>query len=106
MIPMRIATRHFPLTEAEEAMITDALGGLESLADRITDCQVTVETPHRRWRQGARHHIRVDLRMPGERVVVSRQADANFMTAIQLAFAAARRQVTDVKGRRRPSGGK
>lgn len=100
MIPIRIATRHFPLTEAEEAVITGAAEGLQPLAGRITQCQVTIETPHRRWRQGARHHVRVDLRLPGERVVVSQQADANFMTAVQLAFAAARRQVAAVKERR------
>jgi ribosome-associated translation inhibitor RaiA len=97
--PITVTSRWFPLTEAEETLVRRRAEALRGSSNRIMSCRVTVEMPHRRWRPGAKHHVRVDLRMPGERILVTRQAGESFTTAVHEAFAAARRQVADTGGR-------
>jgi hypothetical protein len=49
------------------------------------------------------YSVRIDLRVPGEDIVIRRQAHPELLTAIQNAFAAARRRLQDHARRiRRP----
>jgi ribosome-associated translation inhibitor RaiA len=69
--------------------------------DRIMACRVAIEVPHRRHRTGSACVARIDLTVPGAELVIKRQPGDAFETAIQDAFAAARRRLQDYIRRRR-----
>ena len=95
ILPVQITARRCTLSPAEEATIRQEASSLDTFADHIVSCRVVVETPHRRHRTGTRYALRIDIGLPQGEIVVTRHADDNFLTAVQEAFAAARRQVQD-----------
>jgi ribosomal subunit interface protein len=99
-VPMTISYRNVPASAAIEADIHEKAAKLEEFFDRITSARVVVETPHRRHRQGKLFHVRIDLRVPGRELVVSREPAAHHAyedvyVAIRDAFDDARRQLQD-----------
>jgi ribosomal subunit interface protein len=99
-VPLEITFRNVPPSPAIEADIRDKAAKLEDFHDRITSARVVVETPHRQHRTGKLFHVRIDLRVPGHEIVVSREPAAhheheNVYVAIRDAFDAARRQLQD-----------
>lgn len=95
VLPVQVSARRCVVTPTEEAAIREEARSLDTFADRIVSCRVVVETPHRHRRSGFRYAIRIDIGLPQGEVVVTRHAADNFLTAVQEAFAAARRQVQD-----------
>lgn len=99
-VPLEITFRNMPPSPAIEAAIRDKAAKLEEFHDRITSTRVVVETPHRQHRRGKLFHVRVDLRIPGRELVVSRDpadhhAYEDVYVAIRDAFDGARRQLQD-----------
>jgi cold shock CspA family protein/ribosome-associated translation inhibitor RaiA len=99
-IPLEISFRNVPSSPGLEADIREKAAKLEEFYDRITSARVVVETPHRRHRQGKLFHVRIDLRVPGREIVVSREpvghhAYEDVHVAIRDAFDAAKRQLED-----------
>jgi ribosomal subunit interface protein len=99
-VPLQISFRNMEASPAIEAEIRRKAAKLEAFSDRITSVRVVVETPHRQHRQGKHFHVRVDVRMPGRELVVSRDpaehdAYEDVYVAIRDAFDAAKRQVED-----------
>jgi ribosomal subunit interface protein len=89
-----------PPSPAIENAIREKAAKLEEFFDRITSARVVVETPHRQHRQGKLFHVRIDLRVPGREIVVSRDpiehhAYEDVYVAIRDAFDAAKRQLED-----------
>jgi ribosomal subunit interface protein len=79
---------------------------LDTFYDRITRCRVAVEAPHHRRRRGQQYRIRIDMRVPGEELVIDRAPDANTTredayAAIDAAFDEAGRRLEDYVRRRR-----
>jgi ribosomal subunit interface protein len=98
--PMTISFRNMPPSAPIEADIHEKAAKLEEFFDRITSARVVVETPHRRHRQGKLFHVRIDLRVPGRELVVSREPTAHHAyedvyVAIRDAFNDAKRQLQD-----------
>lgn len=99
-VPLQVSFRNMPPSEAVEADIRERAAKLEEFYDRITSARVVVEIPHRRHRQGALFHVRLDLRVPGREIVVSREpgehhAYEDVHVAIRDAFDAAARRLED-----------
>jgi ribosomal subunit interface protein len=99
-IPLEISFRNVTPSPGLEADIREKAAKLEEFYDRITSARVVVETPHRRHRQGKLFHVRLDLRVPGREIVVSREpaghhAYEDVYVAIRDAFDAAKRQLED-----------
>jgi ribosomal subunit interface protein len=95
-----------PPSEAIEAHIIEKSDVLERFCDTITSCRVIVEAPHRRHRTGKLYHVRVDITVPGEELVVKREpalhaAHEDIYVAIRDAFDAARRELQNYTRRRR-----
>jgi hypothetical protein len=95
-IPIQLTARGLELTPDEEAMIRGAADGLERYFGRLIGCRVVVSVPHRRpggepiaWSFG------LSLTVPGDELVVTRQAKPTFREALDDAFDAARRRVQD-----------
>jgi ribosomal subunit interface protein len=104
-IPLEIAFKNMERSDAVEARIREkAEKKLERFAGRITSCRVVVEAPHRHQHQGNCFDVRIDIHVPGEELVVTREstdpAHTDVYVAIRDAFDAAVRQL-DGHGRRK-----
>jgi ribosomal subunit interface protein len=99
-IPLEVTFRNMPPSQAIEATIRDKAAKLEQFYDRITSARVVVEVPHRQHRKGRLFHVRIDLRVPGQEIVVSRDPSSHHESedvyvAIRDAFDVAKRQLED-----------
>ena len=99
-IPLDITFKEFAQSDAVEARIRELVDKLERFYDRITRCEVMIETPHRRHRNGRQFHVRVRLTVPGGEIVAShdpgpQEAHEDVYVALRDAFAAARRQLEE-----------
>jgi ribosomal subunit interface protein len=100
-IPLEIAFKNMDRSEAVEVRIRDkAEKKLERYAGRITSCRVVVEAPHRHHTHGNCYDVRIDIHVPGEELVVTREgskdpAHTDVYVAVRDAFDAAVRQLDD-----------
>jgi ribosomal subunit interface protein len=97
-VPVEITFRNMSASEALEAKIRDKVKKLEQFCDRITSCKVIVESNHRQQHKGHLFHVGIELTLPGQDLVVSRDpadkpAHADAYVALRDAFDAARRQL-------------
>ncbi len=105
-IEPEVAFRNVEPTEAIRYQIREAISGLEAIYDRLTSCRITVELPERRRRTGSLYHVRVDLTLPGDEIVIRRvpprhRANEELTEAVGEAFDRARRALLEVVRRRR-----
>jgi ribosome-associated translation inhibitor RaiA len=103
--PLEIRFRDMKPSTPVEEIIRRKAAKLEQVYDRIVSCRVTVESPHRRHTTGNQFHIRIDLGVPGDQLVVTRNVDdeahQDVYVAIRDAFRAARRELRKLSGKRR-----
>lgn len=97
-IPLQITFRNVQHSAAVEEKIREKVKKLEQYYDRITSCRVVVEAPHKSHHKGTLYHVRVDMTLPGEEIVVARdpkehQAHEDVYVAIRDSFEAVRRQL-------------
>ena len=69
---VRITYHGMDRSPAVEAAIHERAEKLFQLFDRISSCRVVVEAPHRRHTKGNLFVVRVELHVPGDVLVVSR----------------------------------
>jgi cold shock CspA family protein/ribosome-associated translation inhibitor RaiA len=123
-LPPIITFRRLRGTDALEADIRRRLDKLETYCPRIMAARVLMEPTGRHHRDGNRYHVRIDLTVPGEEIVIRREAGARptaralsvpktrkqdepdrthryASVAIREAFDAARRRLQDVVRRQR-----
>lgn len=105
---LQITYRHCDSSHALNEVIQSRFEELTKFYDRIGSCRVVVErpSPHHRHGEAAHFHVRIEMTVPGEEIVVSRTPaatesyeDAFFATGE--AFHAARRQLQDFARRQR-----
>jgi len=101
MKPVQLSWHHLPPSPAVEERVRHKAEQLERFYDRITGCSVTLEAPSHHHRQGGpQYRVRVELSVPGARLVVGRDparsiAHADLLAAVNAAFREARRQLQD-----------
>jgi cold shock CspA family protein len=105
-LPLQITFRNMPHSSAIELAISERAGKLDRFSGLIMGCRVVVESRHRHHRQGKLQHVRIELTVPGEEIVVSREpslhhANEDIYVAVRDAFDAARRQLEDYARRHR-----
>ena len=100
--PLQISVRSVEDSAAARALVRKCVGKLEVFYERITSCRVMIDVPQR-FPAGTpiAYNVRVDLRVPGEEIVIRRQAHPELHTAIQEAFDAAGRRLQDYARRAR-----
>jgi len=114
--PLQITFRGITPSEPIETYVRTRADKLERFSDRITGCHVMIETPHLHQQHGYHHRIRIDLVVPGNELVVTRDPaerkgqedlyssiDAAFDDAQRLLEDHVRTQRGDVKARETPS---
>lgn len=58
-------------SDALDALIRDEAAKLERFFDGIMSCRVLVEPAHEHQRRGSPYHVRIELHVPGQEIVVS-----------------------------------
>ena len=108
-IPVEIVFHNMPSSPALEADIRGRVAKLERLYKHLIGCRVSVEHLHRRHQTGNVYEVHIEMRVPGEDVVVSREphhareryADPDVGVAVRDAFKTAERRLLDFKQRQR-----
>ena len=102
-LPLQITFRNMAPSEAVERRIWKHIEGLGKFSDRIMGCRVVVEARHHKHHQGNLFHIRIDMTVPGDEIVVSREpalhhTHEDVYVAFRDAFDAVRRRLEDYEG--------
>lgn len=96
-VPLQITFRNLPHSDAIASRIEQQFDKLCRLCDRIINCQVVVEIPHQHLYRRNSYHIRINLNLPGEKLVIdqdnSDRFNNNAYIAIRDAFNAAQRKL-------------
>lgn len=105
-LPLQIAFRNLEPSLPVEQNIRERAEKLDQFYDQIMSCRVMVEAQHKHHHQGNTYHVRIDMTVPGDELVVSRDpgkdhAHEDVYVAIRDAFDAARRQLEDFNRRQR-----
>lgn len=99
--PLQIRWHRLDPSDAVEAHVREEVSRLERFWDRVTGCAVTLEAPSRHHRQsGAQYRVRIELSVPGGKLVVGRvppktQAHADLYAVVKGAFHDARRRLEE-----------
>ena len=104
-IPFKLVFRGMEPSPALEARVRERISRLERFHDRITSCEVAVEAPHRHHHKGALYAVRLQVRIPGRDLTISRagpqdHAHEDPYVALRDAFDAAERKLEDAVRRR------
>lgn len=99
---LHIAFRNMDASESAEALVRQRAEELDQYAFRISACRVVLDCVHRQNHVGRLYSVHIDLTVPGDTVVVSRDAGSNHLhddlqVAIRDAFDTARRQLQHLR---------
>lgn len=105
-LPLQITLRNMEPSEAIEADIREKAAKLDEFFGQIMSCRVVVEARHHRHHKGNLYHVRLDITVPDNEIVISRDRDLHHAhedayVAIRDAFDSARRRLEDYARRRR-----
>ena len=104
-VPLRLTLRHVRSSERLRNNVRDHVDTLAALYPRMVDCRVAVEVPHRHRANGNRFHIGIEMKVPGDKLVISHKpatssddeeiTSQRLYAALHRAFASARRRLLD-----------
>ncbi|HEX3860074.1 MAG TPA: HPF/RaiA family ribosome-associated protein [Stellaceae bacterium] len=108
-IPVEIVFHNMPNSATLEVEIRDRTDKLERRFQHLIGCRVSVEQLHRRHQSGNIYEVHIEMRVPGDDLVVSHEphhahdrfTDPNAGIALRNAFKAAERRLIDYKQRLR-----
>lgn len=104
--PLQITFREMEPSVAIEEKIREKAAKLEQYFPEIIGCHVRIGALHRHHHQGKVYHVGVDIKVPNDEIVVSREPELNHAhedvyVAIRDSFDKARRQLEDYGRRQR-----
>jgi ribosome-associated translation inhibitor RaiA len=91
--PLQVTFHNVPHSDALESDIRDRVARLETLGGRLIGCRVVVDSPHRGQTKGKTYEIRIEMQVPGQEIVVTREPVGDFRLALNEAFDVARRRL-------------
>ena len=108
-IPVEIVFHNMPSSPRLEAEIRSRVEKLDRLYNHLVGCRVAVELLHRRHQTGNMYDVHIEMRVPGEDIVVSHEphhardrfVDPDVMVALRTAFKTAERRLLDFKEKQR-----
>lgn len=95
-VPLQITMHEVSHSDALEADIREHAAKLEQFYPRITSCRVAVEETRKHHQQGREFTLRIDVRVPGREIVVTRDHHEDVYVALRDAFDSAKRQLEEV----------
>ncbi len=105
-LPLQISFQNLLRSDEVEDIINENAARLDGFCEHIMSCRVVVDVPHRHHKQGNLYQVRIDIKAPGEELVVNREASQhtaykNLRVAIDDAFGTAVRLLEDYVRRHR-----
>lgn len=105
-IPLQITFRDVPHAEELEARVRKDASKLERFYQDIMSCRVVIDKPQRRHRTGNFYHVRIDVSVRDDELIVNREPgdrDAHIdpYVSIRDAFAAMERKLLDYAQKKR-----
>ena len=94
-IPLQISLHGIERSDALYNAIHDKTEKLERYYDRIMSCRVVLELGSRHKHKGRQFTVRIDLKVPGSEIAVTKEHGEDVQIALRDAFDAARRQLED-----------
>lgn len=94
-IPLQISLNGIAHSDSVYNAIRDKAAKLQRYHDRIMSCRVVLELAGRHKSKGKQYTVRIDLKVPGGELAVTREHDEDLQVALRDAFDAARRQLED-----------
>jgi ribosomal subunit interface protein len=94
-IPLQISLHGIGHSDALYNAIREKADKLERYYDHIMSCRVVLELAGRHKQHGKQFTVRIDLKVPGGELAVTREHDQDLQVALRDAFDAARRQLED-----------
>lgn len=76
-IPLEINFRNMEPSDAVEIRVRALAEKLERYYDRIMACRVVIEASHKHKHKGGVYHVRIDLTVPGNEIVINRESHQN-----------------------------
>ena len=92
-IPLQITLRNIAKSESVEAAIRRRAAKLDRYHRNIISCRVVVEIPSRHKHQGKEFVVRLDIKIPGNEIVVTHDHHEDLYVALHEAFDAAQRRL-------------
>lgn len=92
-VPLELALRDVTVPPDLEGEVHRHVSKLERIYPRLSSCRVAIDRPHNRHRTGDAYRVRIDLRIPGRELTVTRRTGATPLSAVQSAFNAAIRRL-------------
>jgi ribosome-associated translation inhibitor RaiA len=99
--PLHIVFLGMAVSPSIEAAARAKAGRLERFCPDLMSCRVAVERAHKHQRQGCPVEVRVDVRLPGHELSVSRVSDEDAHVALRDAFDDMQRKIEDTVRRQR-----
>lgn len=96
-IPVQVTFKGVPVDDAIERLCIEQAEALERFGPLVS-CRVVIDKPHQHKRSGNLYDIRLDVKLPGREIAVSRTstdqvAHERAEVAVREAFNDARRQI-------------
>ena len=98
---VNIDSRNFELTDSIRAEIEKKVPGLEEVFPQILSCHISLNVPHRHHHKGMKYSVRIDIILPGEEIIVRRDAAEDLYVALHDACDVAKEQILTYAQRRR-----
>lgn len=104
--PLQVTFQGMERSPAVEARLREGADKLEKYCDEIVSCRVSVQAPHRHHETGRTFHVRLEVTVPGQTLVASREPDVHHAytdvyVAVRDAFDTMRRLLEDYGRKRR-----
>ena len=90
-----------PPSDAIQDLIQKNIDKLNEFDERIMHCHVVVKHAQNHKNNGKLYNVRLEITVPGEKIVSNHTRDEDINVAIRDAFKAVRRQLQDYASRRR-----
>ncbi len=94
-LPLQITLRDIAHSDAVETTIREKAAKLDHFYPHIMSCHVVVEMPGKHKHQGKTFNVKLDIKVPGHEIVVSKEQDEDIYVVLRDAFDAAKRQLED-----------
>ena len=98
---LKISFHNLPHSDALEHDIRERVAKLEGLFDKIVGCRVVVEAPSKNAAGAAAFAVNIEIRVPGQDIVVKPDPSPDMHNAVVQAFDAAKRRLRAHAERRR-----
>ena len=92
-IPLQITLRNIAHSDAVEACIRRKAEKLDRYHRHIISCRVVVEIPSRHKQQGKEFVVHLDIKIPGNEIVITRDHHEDLYAALHEAFHTAQRRL-------------